>query len=94
MHVCVIWMRDTVGYISFEPIEKYYVVVTSACVRRPGAAARVERRRRERAAAPVLLAHAQHTEPMGENVGTRRLRLVRARMCEHTLALLRILVRA
>ncbi len=40
---------DTVGYLSFGPIEKIFMFsVTLACARRTGAAACVERRRRER----------------------------------------------
>jgi hypothetical protein len=40
---------STVGYLSFGPIEKYFMFsVTLACARRTGAAAHVERRRRER----------------------------------------------
>jgi hypothetical protein len=31
-------MRGTLRYLSFGPIEKYYVFVTSACIRRTGVA--------------------------------------------------------
>ncbi len=42
-------IASTVGYLSFGPIEIYFMLsVTLACARRTGAAARVERRRRER----------------------------------------------
>jgi hypothetical protein len=45
VHVAIV----TAGYLSFGPIEKYFMFsVTLACARRTGAAARVERRRRER----------------------------------------------
>ena len=47
IQVCIFFL--TVGYLSFGPIEKYFMLsVTLACARRTGAAARVERRRRER----------------------------------------------
>ncbi len=43
--------NTTMGYLSFGPIEKYFMfVATSACARRTGAAARMEQRRRERLA--------------------------------------------